>query len=128
MTDTTAQAWLGRSREYAENLKRGGPCFTAFDGMQVIACAGVIPQWKGRAQAWSLLAFHVEHYRFGIHRAVKRFLMGYHMRRIECTVDPRSARAKVWAERLGFNSEGLMRGYTPNGDDMELYAMVRPWL
>lgn len=111
--------------DYAQSLKNGGPCFTAFAGMEVIACAGVIPQWEGRAQAWSMLSAQVDRYRFGIHRAVKRFLMDYPMRRIECTVDPRSEKAQVWARRLGFTYEGTMRGYTPQGDAMDLYAIVR---
>ncbi len=128
LTETTAQAWLGRSRAYAVSIKNGGPAYSAFVGLEVVACAGVIQQWEGRAQAWSLLSVSVPHYARPVFAATKRFLLSYESRRIECTVDPRSAAAKNWARHLGFTYEGLMQAYTPQGDDMELWALVRPWL
>ena len=127
LTDTTAQAWLGKDLTYGAMLQKAGPCYTAFAGDQVIACAGVLPIWEGRAQAWSLLSTALPQYVMGVHRGVKRFLDTYPIRRLECTVDPRSATAIRWAERLGFVREGTMPGYTPQGDTMDLYARVR-WL
>ena len=128
LTETTAQAWLGKDYLYGRNLQRAGPCYTAFAGEHVIACAGVFMVWDGRAQAWSMLSTDVTRYVKTVFRETKRFLDGYLCRRIECTVDPRSEQAKNWARHLGFNFNGLMPAYTPGGDDMELWAMVRPWL
>ena len=124
LTDTTEQAWIARTPDYARALKDGGPCFTAFAGMRVVACAGIVPYWEGRVQAWSILSADVGAYAMGIHRAVRRFLDTYPARRIECSIDPRSETAVRWATRLGFEYEGTMRGYTPSGDTMDLYARV----
>lgn len=125
LVETTASAWLGKDLVYGRSLQNGGPCFTAFAGMEVVACAGVVQQWEGRAQAWSLLSVMHMTYKKSLFLAVKRFLDHYPMRRVECTVDPRSVQAKNWAKHLGFTYEGLARKYTPHGDDMELWAMVR---
>lgn len=94
-------------------------------GMDVIACAGAFEVWNGRAQAWSMLSLRMPEYVMGVHRAVKRFLDSYKVRRVEITVDPRSEAAIQWAKRLGFTYEGTMPGYTPQGDTMDLYARVR---
>jgi len=85
--------------------------------MDVVACAGIVEFWPGRAQVWSLLSDQMPRYRKTVHRAVKTFLDGYRVRRLECVIDPRSETALRWAQHLGFQVEYLMRGYTPNGDD-----------
>ncbi|MGH8743487.1 MAG: hypothetical protein ACREUY_04335 [Burkholderiales bacterium] len=125
LTATTEQAWLARTPAYGASLKAAGPCFSAFAGMRVIACAGVTPCWAGRAKAWSMVSDDLGRYVMGVHRAVKRFLDSYPARRIECDVDPRSDVAVRWAVRLGFEYEGTQRAYTPSGDDMDLYARIR---
>jgi hypothetical protein len=125
LTETTAQAWLGKDLAYGRMLKSAGSCYTAFAGAQVIACAGAFQVWDGRAQAWAMLSTSLPQYVLSVHRAVKRFLDDYQVRRVECTVDPRSKLAVRWAVRLGFSYEGTMPGYTPQGDTMDLYARVR---
>lgn len=124
LTEMTAEAWLGKDLNYGRMLKSAGPCFTGFVGDQVIACAGAFQVWEGRAQAWSMLSTALPQHIMGVHRAVKRFLDRYPVRRVEITVDPRSAPAVKWAQRLGFSYEGTMPGYTPQGDTMDLYARV----
>lgn len=64
-------------------------------------------------------------YVMGVHRAVKRFLDSSPVRRIECSIDPRSEMAVRWAVRLGFKYEGTMDAYTPQGDTMDLYARIK---
>lgn len=125
LTVQTEQAWVAATPEYGQALAMAGPAFSAFAGADVIACAGVVPLWEGRAQVWSLLSSDLARYSFGVHRAVKRFLDGYHVRRLECTVDPRAERAVRWARRLGFVYEGTMAAYTPQGHDMDMYVRIR---
>ena len=108
---------------YGTALAQAGPCYTAFVGSEVIACAGVVEFWTGRAQVWSLLSHQMPRYRKAIHRAVKTFLAGYRVRRLECLIDPSSASALNWAQHLGFHVEHRLTAYLPNGDDQLL--MVR---
>jgi len=104
-------------------LQVAGPCYSAFAGARVLACAGIVEFWPGRSQVWSLLAHDWTRYTKTIHRAVKQFLAGYHVRRLECIVDPRDDAAQRWAEHLGFHFEGRMPAYTPQGDTQ--YMLVR---
>ena len=107
---------------YGEALKTAGPCYSAFVGADVIACAGVMQFWTGRAMVWSLLSDQMPTYRKAIYKGIKSFLDGYQCRRLECTIDPRSDRAKRLARHLGFTYESTMPGYTPLGDTQEMWV------
>ena len=105
------------TRTYGRSLAAAGPCYSAFVGSQVIACAGVVEFWAGRAQVWSLLADQFPAYRKSVHRAVQTFLAGYRVRRLECVIATDSPRALNWAQHLGFYVEHRMAQYNPDGSD-----------
>jgi hypothetical protein len=109
---------------YGQTLEQAGPAYSAFVGATVIACAGVVEFWKGRAQVWSLLSDQLPQYKKSVHKGVKTFLDQYRIRRLECVVDPRCEPAKRWAERLGFYLESSMPNYTPNGDRQLMFVRL----
>jgi hypothetical protein len=45
-------------------------------------------------------------------------------RRIEATVDVGFTEGERWMTLLGFEYEGLMRAYRPDGQDMLMFARV----
>ena len=104
------------------------PGMTGLRDGRIIFCAGVIPQWEGRAIAWALLGDSVNRYDMvWIHRQCQWILEtqvknGYH--RIEAHIHEPFAAAHRWIRMLGFISEGLMRRYDPLGRDMRLYARI----
>ncbi len=101
------------------------PSYTAVvDGIP-IAAAGVVPQWQGRAIAWAFLSEIGPRQFVGVHRAVKSFLDGCFIKRIEMTVNCDFPEAHRWAKMLGFSMEAeRMVGYAPDGGDCALYARV----
>lgn len=119
------QGWFTPTVSYGTQLRQAGPAFTAFAGLDVVGCAGIIPLWHGRAMVWALLSDLVRVYPKAIHKAVKQYIDAYQVDRLECCVDPRSERAIRWAQRLGFSYEGTMRKYTPIGTDMDMYVRIR---
>ena len=101
------------------------PSYTAMYNDEPIGAAGVIPIWTGRAMAWSFLSETGPQNFLKCHRAVKRFLDGCYVQRIEMTVDCDHAAAHRWAEMLGFTMEAeRMTAYAPDGHDCALYARV----
>jgi len=104
----------------------GGQSFTALDGDEVLACAGVVEITQGRAIAWAYISQHVGRRMRGVTRAVKSFLDMAQFRRIEMDVDCEFPQAHRWAKMLGFEMECERRkSFTPDGRDCALYAMVR---
>ena len=92
---------------------------------QVIACAGIIEMHPERGMAWAMLSDSALRQFRLIHRTVSAVVNAAPWRRIEMTVDAQHQEAISWAERLGFECEGLMRAYTPDGRDCFLYAKVK---
>jgi RimJ/RimL family protein N-acetyltransferase len=114
------------SAEHAQQLAAAdGVAWAALDGDDVIACAGIVQAHEQRGMAWAMFSEGALRQFKLIHRVVRMVLHGAKWRRIEMTVDANHAAAIAWAERLGFEREGLMRAVTPDGRDCFLYAKVK---
>lgn len=105
----------------------GEHSYTAFANGQVVACAGLAPQWENRAIAWAYLADGLgAPLMLQLHRAVQRFLEVAPFDRIEATADVEFEQGHRWLRMLGFKLEApCMPKYRPDGGDSSLYARVR---
>lgn len=111
--------------DYGIYLYKSGPAFSLEDGGAIIATAGIIRIWPGRASAWALLSPTSGKHMARITRAVIRFLEVAEDFRIETTVDDGFDAGHRWANLLGFEREGYMKKYLPDGRGAWLYARVR---
>lgn len=113
--------------EYGTALA-GPDTWTGIIDDRVVGCAGVLPQWPGRAIAWALLTrdLSARHFLRAHHKvlSVLRSAQRSGAHRIETTVDAGFDAGHRWARALGFRPEGLMRGYSPEGRDHVLYACI----
>ena len=95
-----------------------------------IAAWGFFPIWPGRASAWAVFTPRAKPWAERVEGATKfhveqtRHLLFLH--RLEAPVDAGDEPAIRWARRIGFESEGLMRSYGPEGEDYYMMAMVWP--
>lgn len=110
--------------DYGKRLAEAGPCYSAVQGDDVLATAGFFPQWEGRCIVWALLSADCGRHLLAIHRAVERAFTLHPFRRYETCVVGDFDPAHRWATMLGFQREGLMRAYLPDGTDAWLYARV----
>lgn len=106
-------------------LANKGLAWTAEHENRILAIAGVEPQWENRAIAFALISGSAGPYFRAIHSAVHDFLNRTPYRRIEATVDVGFEQGHRWIKMLGFEIEGYMRAYRPDGADMLLYARIR---
>jgi len=111
--------------EYAQSLHQAGPAYSLVDGDDVFACMGLVPQWDNRAIAWGLISAESGPHFIMIHKAVHRTMRLHYYRRIETAVACDFTQGHRWATMLGFEREGRMRAYTPDGRDCDLYARVQ---
>lgn len=112
--------------QHAQDLAAAkGVAWSALDGADVIACAGLIEMHAQRAVAWAMFSDAALRQFKTIHRVAAGVIMASPWRRIEMTVDAQHRAAITWAERLGFEREGLMAAYTPDGRDCFLYSRVK---
>jgi hypothetical protein len=103
------------------------PGYTAFVDGEPIGAAGVLWIWSGRAMAWAFIAKTTPQNFLKGRRAVKKFLDGCFIKRLEMTVDCEFPNAHRWAKMLGFEMEcERMKSYSPDGRDSALYVRLRP--
>jgi len=110
---------------YGEALKLSGPAFTGIHEGRVLGCAGLVKQWENRAIAWSLLSSDIGNEFVRIHKAVYRFLELTDFDRVEAHVDANFDQGHRWIRMLGFEKEGYMKRFNPNGGDAVLYARLK---
>jgi hypothetical protein len=111
---------------YANFLLSAGPALTVMAAGKVIAIAGIAEVWAGRGAAWLLMADGAgRRHMVALHRAVRAYLDGCGVRRVECYVDRDFLAGHRWARMLGFEREGLMRAFGAHGGDMVMYARVQ---
>lgn len=106
-------------------LSDAGLAWTIEDAGDVLAIAGLAVQWENRALAWALVSESAGRRMRRITTEVRQFLDAAPYRRIEANVDVGFKAGHQWMRLLGFELEGYMKAYRPDGADMILYAKVK---
>lgn len=110
-------------QSYGLSLMKAGPCWSVVVDGHIVACGGLCVQWEGRAVVWAILSKGAP--LVPVTRAVLRVIQSRGIpRRLECFVDVSFPQGIRWAEMLGFQREGLMRAFSPDGRDHLLFARV----
>jgi hypothetical protein len=110
--------------EYAEQLVQAGPAYSLVVGDEVVACAGLMPQWENRAVCWALVGANAGRHFAAIHKAALRMFTLHPYRRIETAVLCGFEQGHRWMRMLGFKKEGTMAYFSPDGGTYDLYAKV----
>jgi len=125
-----AQAYLSADfaqPEQARLIEQAGNSFTAMVGGKVIACAGTVEIWTGRAVAWALISKDAGRNMVGLHKAVAGYFSAAKYKRIEAWVDEGFEPGMRWLKLLGFTLETPlpMRGFRPDGGSCFLFSKVK---
>lgn len=117
--------WLGNLWE----MKSKGYGFTIYHEDDVVACIGVTKIVSGVSEVWAITGKLVEKYPKDFHKMCKRIIEYAfeidNLHRLQCTAEVGYDRTIKWLERLGFEREGMLRNYTPDGKDMYIYSIIR---
>lgn len=122
--------WLSNQNweEAIEYWKTGGPGYTIIINDEIVACGGIF--LLGRSgEAWTLLSpLFYKYYRL-VYRIIKskvsEMIQEYKLNRVQATIKPDFAPAIRLVEHLGFEKEGIMKSYGPNGEDVLLYGRTQ---
>lgn len=112
---------------YGQLLKDSGPAWSAFDVYgNLVGCGGTAIEHQGCATAWTLLNPQLSGRRMlQLTRVARAVLASCQTRRIQAHADPAFPPARRWLELLGFQYEGVLRCFSPDGRDMAVYALVK---
>ena len=106
-----------------------GMAYTGIDDNgEIVAIGGVTMLWDKVGSGWVMTSDLLLKYKVWTHRAIKEILdlaiVKYNLHRIESIILEDHIVSQAWAERLGFEREGLLRKYDTKGNDYYLYAKV----
>jgi hypothetical protein len=107
-----------------------GLSFTLLDNNVPICSGGIIPTWLGNAQGWVISSKRIFKNKIKAARLIKErtdlLCANNKIWRLQTAVKANFNTGIRFAEFLGFNKEGLMRGYGP--DKTDYYLMARIYL
>ena len=96
---------------------------------RIVASAGLVPLWKGVAEAWMISSGDVGRHRIKVARQIRTMFdeVMWHrgIYRAQANIHHKFEKALRLAEWLGFENEGLMRRFGVEGDDYFRYARVK---
>lgn len=112
----------------ARELGNSGPAYTILIDRKIVFCGGVSLLGYGRGEVW--LVFSTELYRHvkTVYRVMKMLLSivveQFRLTRLQTVVKCDIEAGTRFVEHFGFEREGLLRAYGPNGEDFYIYGRV----
>lgn len=101
--------------------------FTIMDGEFLVACGGVYYLWPGVGTAWLLGSDHIPKKKIAFHKlastALDKAIKKGSFHRVQSIVRADFPEALGWNRLLGFEIEGMLKGYAPDGMDCFIYRM-----
>lgn len=115
--------WEEQCKLFAEH-----PAYTLFVNGDVVACGGVVLMGFDRGEAWTLFSILISRYPKAVIKATKSCLKNIvseqNLKRVQALVNPKYTKGHRFLSFLGFQKEGLLRFYGPNGENMTLYSRI----
>lgn len=97
-------------------------------GNQLRGICGSYSSWPGVAQLWAIFDKRVEEHPVSLRKAcillIKYAVAKQELRRVSITVKSDYTMGNRFAESLGFELEGKMRRFLPDGCDANLYVRL----
>ena len=102
--------------------------YTAVLNGEVVGIGGVVVLWKGVGEAWVILSRNCQNKPIEMFLCIKRvykaLIQSCELNRIQVVVRVDFPQSIKMIEKLGFEREGLMRRYCPDGCDAYMYARI----
>jgi len=121
-----ASADLGEILDYQA---RKGLAITVLERGKPIGVWGAVEIWSGVQEAWFMLEEATRRYAIAMTKTAKKFIdlkfQDDSLHRLQITVRCDDNRAVKWAECLGFQTEGVMKKYGPDGADFYIMSITK---
>jgi hypothetical protein len=115
-------------RKYALYLEQVGMSFTALANSKPIAAGGIFVLWDNVAEGWVMATHDVWQHRISMAKHFKKkfdvLIETSKVKRIQTSVKADFELGHKFATWLGFEKEGLMKYYGPDGSDYVRYARI----
>jgi len=107
-------------------IKVDGPAKAGLYNGVLLGCGGVVEFWPGCGEGWIAMSRNCMEYSIPAFYCVKKITDGFmtdlKLKRLQATARVDFPKAKYLLEALGFECEGIMKNYLPDGADAYIYA------
>jgi hypothetical protein len=108
---------------------RGGPAYTCVNKENILFCAGIVLIMPGVGEAWSYCDVSVKKHPFDVLHYQKKYLLKemdrLELHRVQAHCLTSWKTAYKYLEKIGFQREGLIRKYDPEGRNYYLYSLIK---
>ena len=118
------QEYINLTMEYGNYLATG-KCFTGVHEGNVVAIGGILDVFPGRGFLHLIVAEGMPGQWIKIYRAARRLIDAVQDEYFRLEALSTFEQADRWHEMLGFQFEGVLRKYMPDGSDAKSYSIVR---
>ncbi len=121
---------IGYMKDYAGELQQPGWSYTLIENGYIICCAGIVDMWPGVGEAWFIASNKIHEYprpfiRFAKTDVMQKVVDENELWRVQAVCKSDWPAALKFARFMGFEPEGVMRKYGPEGMDYIRVAWVR---
>jgi len=103
------------------------PGATGFANDTALVSAGVVIPWSGLGEAWMYCSPEILNHKFWFIRAVRAgfqaMIEKFRLRRVQALIDSSFPVNTKWAKFLGFQHEGTLPYYGPEGETFYRYVL-----
>lgn len=128
--EAAEMAYVGDPELYVRAYLQRGPAWSGFVGNRIMGCAGVCVLWRGVGEAWMVTTDLAARMPLAFHRAIAsrldEVMMSMNLWRLQAIIHTEHEVSRRWVRRLGFEEEGTMQRYGPDGKDYVRFARVTP--
>jgi len=112
--------------EFATGWEVSGPAYTIIIDGSIVFCGGVILTGWNRGEAWTLMSDLFYKYPKSCYKICKNQLneviKEHGLKRVQAVIDVDFEDGVRFAEHLGFEKEGILKSYGPEGEDMLMFG------
>lgn len=113
---------------YARQFAKG-PAWTIWDNNSRVVSAGVIIHWPGVGEVWMFLSDWIYSHPVEFCRISKRKLdeviSENNLWRVQAPICADMTANIAFAQAMGFNPEGTLRKFGPDGKDYIMYSLIK---
>ena len=122
--------WDANFTENRIDFALAGLSFTLLCNSECVCSGGIVPLWSGVAEGWVISSKRIYENRIKASRLIRKrtdlLCAANRIWRLQTSVKANFKMGIRFAEFLGFEIEGLMRGYGP--DKSDYYRMAKVYL
>lgn len=116
-------------REHALSQAKCGIAISVLQHGETLGIFGATKIWNGLEEAWFLVDEVTRRYGMAMTKVAKKFIFlkfqEDSLNRLQITVRSDDIRAYRWAKCLGFQTDGVMKQFGPDGSDFYMMAITK---